>query len=176
MGRMPPSGRCCRLGTPTATPAPPLAPGAWCPGGPRLRGPAASGLHSRGLCHAVHRLILDEFPDILALNNYPQVESVVALFQALLQGQARVCYVVAGSVLSLMEQLFLGADSPLLVHFQLETVGLFGREDSCDLTRRRLLSQDPSPSPEVLAAVYHVTRAHPLCRAGAERHATAEGA
>ncbi|HNS51836.1 MAG TPA: restriction endonuclease [Anaerolineae bacterium] len=107
-------------------------------------------------------LILDEFPDILALNNYPQIESVVALFRAVLQSQSRVCYVVAGSMLSLMERLFLGADSPLFVHFQLETVGPFGREDSYDLTRRRLSPLDPSPSPEVLAAVYQVTRGHPF--------------
>ena len=114
-------------------------------------------------------LILDEFPDILALNNYPQIDSVVALFRAVLQSQSRVCYVVAGSMLSLMERLFLGADSPLFVHFQLETVGPFGREDSYDLTRRRLLSLDPSPSPEVLAAVYQVTRGHPLYIAAISR-------
>lgn len=38
-------------------------------------------------------LMLDEFPEILALNNYPQIESIVALFRAVLQSQSRVCYV-----------------------------------------------------------------------------------
>jgi hypothetical protein len=107
-------------------------------------------------------LMLDEFPEILALNNYPQIESIVALFRAVLQSQSRVCYVVAGSMLSLMERLFLGADSPLFVHFQMETVGPFGRDDSYDLARRRLSPLDSAPSPEVLATVYQVTRGHPF--------------
>jgi hypothetical protein len=107
-------------------------------------------------------LMLDEFPDILALNNYPQIESIMALFRAVLQGESRVCYVVAGSMLSLMERLFLAADSPLFVHFQLETVGPFSRDDSYDLARKRLSPLDPAPSPEVLSIVYQVTRGHPF--------------
>ena len=107
-------------------------------------------------------LILDEFPEILALNNYPQIESIVALFRAVLQSQSRVCYVVAGSMISLMERIFLRADSPLFVHFQLETVGPFGRDDSYDLARKRLASVEPTVPPEVLAAVYQVTRGHPF--------------
>jgi len=107
-------------------------------------------------------LILDEFPDILALNNYPQIKSVVALFRAVLQSQSRVCYVVAGSMISLMERIFLRADSPLFVHFQLETVGPFGRDDSQDLAHKRLASMEPAVPPEVLAAVYQVTRGHPF--------------
>jgi len=107
-------------------------------------------------------LILDEFPEILALNNYPQIESIVALFRAVLQSQSRVCYVVAGSMLSLMERIFLRADSPLFVHFQLETVGPFGRQDSDDLARKRLTAMEPAVTPEVLAAVYQVTRGHPF--------------
>jgi hypothetical protein len=107
-------------------------------------------------------LILDEFPEILALNNYPQIESIVALFRAVLQSQSRVCYVVAGSMTHLMESIFLRADSPLFVHFQLETVGSFGRDDSYDLTRKRLASVEPVVPSEVLAAVYQVTRGHPF--------------
>ena len=107
-------------------------------------------------------LLLDEFPEILALNNYPQIESIVALFRAVLQSQSRVCYVVAGSMLSLMERIFLRADSPLFVHFQLEMVGPLGREDSDELARRRLTTVEPMVSPEVLAAVYQVTRGHPF--------------
>jgi hypothetical protein len=107
-------------------------------------------------------LILDEFPEILSLNNYPQIESIVALFRAVLQSQSRVCYVVAGSMIHLMERIFLRADSPLFVHFQLETVGAFGRDDSYDLTRKRLASVEPVVPSEVLAAVYQVTRGHPF--------------
>jgi hypothetical protein len=107
-------------------------------------------------------LILDEFPDILALNNYPQIESVIALFRAVLQTQSRVCYVVSGSMLNLMERIFLQADSPLFVHFQLETVGPFGRDDSYELARKRLASQSPAVPHEVLSAVYQVTRGHPF--------------
>jgi len=107
-------------------------------------------------------IILDEFPEILALNNYPQIHDIIALFRAVLQAQSCVCYVVAGSMISLMERMFLKADSPLFVHFQLETVGPFGREDSDDLARKRLALVEPSVPPEVLAAVYQVTRGHPF--------------
>lgn len=107
-------------------------------------------------------LILDEFPEILALNNYPQIKSIVALFRAVLQGQSRVCYMVAGSMISLMERIFLQADSPLFVHFQLETVGSFGRDDSYDLAHKRLAPVAPTVPHEVLAAVYQVTRGHPF--------------
>lgn len=107
-------------------------------------------------------LILDEFPEILALDNYPQIHDVLALFRAVLQAQSRVVYVVAGSMIGLMERIFLDATSPLFVHFQLETIGPFGREDCDALARKRFsMLADPVPG-EVLAAVYQVTRGHPF--------------
>src|SRR4030042_267957 len=105
-------------------------------------------------------LILDEFPEILALNNYPQIRDVLALFRAVLQGQSRVVYVVAGSMIGLMERIFLDAASPLFVHFQLEAIGPFGRED-CDALARKRFSMLADPVPvDVLAAVDQVTRGH----------------
>jgi len=107
-------------------------------------------------------LILDEFPEILALDNYPQIHDVLALFRAVLQAQSRVVYVVAGSMIGLMERIFLDAASPLFVHFQLETIGPFGREDCDALARKRFsMLADPVPG-DVLAAVYQVTRGHPF--------------
>lgn len=111
-------------------------------------------------CHVM--LILDEFPEILALNNYPQIRDIIALFRAVLQAQSRVCYVVAGSMISLMERIFLTVDSPLFVHFQLEAVGPFGREDSYKLARKRLTALQSSIPPEVLATIHQVTRGHPF--------------
>jgi DNA-binding IclR family transcriptional regulator len=107
-------------------------------------------------------LILDEFPEILALNNYPQIRNVTALFRAVLQTQSRVCYVVAGSMIGLMERIFLTADSPLFAHFQLEMVGPFGREDSHDLAQHRLVTLGLPIPPAVLATIYQVTRGHPF--------------
>ena len=107
-------------------------------------------------------LLLDEFPDVLALNNYPQITSILALFRAILQGQSRICYVVAGSVVSLMERIFLQADSPLFVHFQLETVGPFDKNGSHELARKRLATVEPAVPPEVLAEIYQVTGGHPF--------------
>ncbi|MBN1666308.1 MAG: helix-turn-helix domain-containing protein [Anaerolineales bacterium] len=107
-------------------------------------------------------LILDEFPEIMALNNYPQIRDVLALFRAVLQSQSRVAYVVAGSMIGLMERIFLDAESPLFVHFQMETVGPFGRDDCDALARKRLsMLADPVPG-DVLAAIYQVTRGHPF--------------
>jgi len=107
-------------------------------------------------------LIIDEFPEILALNNYPQVRDVLALFRSVLQTQSRVCYIVVGSMISLMERIFLEAESPLFVHFQMETVGPFGRDDCATLARKRLaILADPIPA-DVLATIYQVTRGHPF--------------
>ena len=107
-------------------------------------------------------MILDEFPEILALNNYPQIRDVLALFRAVLQAQSHVVYVVAGSMIGLMERIFLDAESPLFVHFQMETVGPFGR-DECDVLARKRLSMLADPVPgDVLAAIYQVTRGHPF--------------
>lgn len=107
-------------------------------------------------------LLLDEFPEILALNHYPQIRDILGLFRAVLQSQSHVCYVVAGSMISLMESIFLQADSPLFVHFQMETINPFGRVDSDDLVKKRLeMFIDPVPG-DVLAAVYRVARGHPF--------------
>ncbi len=107
-------------------------------------------------------VMIDEFPEILALNNYPQVRDILALFRAVLQTQSRVAYVVAGSMISLMERIFLEAESPLFVHFQMESIGPFGKENCAALARKRLkMIADPVP-PDVLAAIYQVTRGHPF--------------
>ncbi len=107
-------------------------------------------------------VILDELPELLALDNYPQIRDVLALFRAVLQAQSWVVYVVAGSMIGLMERIFLEPESPLFVHFQLETVGTFGREDGDALAGKRLAQlADPVPG-EVLAAIYQVTRGHPF--------------
>jgi len=107
-------------------------------------------------------LILDEFPEILALDNYPQIRDVLALFRAVLQAQSRVVYVVAGSMIGLMERIFLDVASPLFVHFQLVTISPFGRED-CDALARKRFSMLADPvSGDALAAVYQVTRGHPF--------------
>jgi uncharacterized protein len=107
-------------------------------------------------------LLLDEFPDLLALNNFPQVKDVLSLFRAVLQSQSRVGYVVAGSMISLMERIFLEAESPLFVHFQTEIVGPFGRDDCDTLARHRLSILALEIQSDVLAAVYQVTRGHPF--------------
>jgi len=65
-------------------------------------------------------------------------------------------------MISLMERIFLKADSPLFVHFQLERVGPFGREDSNELARKRLTAIESPVPPDVLATVYQVTRGHPF--------------
>lgn len=121
----------------------------------------APELYAAATGHKV-MLLLDEFPEILALNNYPQIRDSLGLFRAVLQTQSNVCYVVAGSMISLMESIFLQSDSPLFVHFQVETVNPFARADSDSLVQRRLeMLASPVPG-EVLAAIYRVARGHPF--------------
>ncbi len=110
-------------------------------------------------------VLLDEFPEILALDNFPQVSGVTGLFRAVLQSQSRVAYVAAGSMLSLMERIFLSPDSPLFVHFRLETVGPLDAEAGADLARARLTAAGIAAdqvTPAVLAALRQVTAGHPF--------------
>lgn len=107
-------------------------------------------------------LLIDEFPEILALDNYPQVQDILALFRAILQTQSKVVYLVAGSMIGLMERIFLKASSPLFVQFQTETIGHFGKDDCIVLARKRLaVAADPVP-PNVLSMIYQVTHGHPF--------------
>jgi len=111
-------------------------------------------------------MLVDEFPEVLALDNYPQVRDVVGLFRAVLQAQSRVGYVAAGSMLGLMERLFLGHGSPLFVHFRLELVGPLDREASVTLASRRLTAMLPlvaaTVSADVLAEVHRISGGHPF--------------
>lgn len=106
-------------------------------------------------------VLIDEFPDIEMLNSYPQVGDILALFRSVLQTQSNVTYVVAGSMISLMEQIFLDAESPLFVHFQLESVGPFGKEN-CAALANKLLEPFATAPPNVLSTLYQVTNGHPF--------------
>jgi hypothetical protein len=111
-------------------------------------------------------VLIDEFPEVLALDNYPQIRDVVGLFRSVIQTQSRVGYVAAGSMLGLMERIFLGHTSPLFVHFKLITVGPLDREASVTLASRRLAALLPSSAgaipPDALAEIFRVTGGHPF--------------
>lgn len=111
--------------------------------------------------HHKTMVIIDEFPELLALNNYPQIRDIVALFRAVLQSQNHVCYVVAGSMMSLMERIFLQSESPLFVHFQVETVYPLSRQDNDELVQKRLSILDQPVPKDVMAAVYEMSQGHP---------------
>ncbi|MBN1314811.1 MAG: restriction endonuclease [Anaerolineales bacterium] len=107
-------------------------------------------------------ILIDEFPEILALDNFYQVGDVLALFRSVLQAQSRVGYVVAGSMIGLMERIFLQAESPLFVHFQMESIGHFGKDDCAALARKRLAIISEKVPADVLAMIYRVTGGHPF--------------
>lgn len=87
-------------------------------------------------------ICIDEFQDLALLSNFPRVGDVLDIFRSLLQIQSDVAYVAAGSAISLMEGVFHQARSPLFVHFRSERVGPFTHEESEELARKVLASED----------------------------------
>lgn len=69
-------------------------------------------------------LCLDEFQDVLLLNNFPKVGDILALFQQTAERQNATFYVIAGSAMKLMARLIEEAHSPFLSEFGIERLSL----------------------------------------------------
>ncbi len=102
-------------------------------------------------------LIIDEFQDLSLLSNFKQIGDIFALFRSRMQVQQRTLYVVAGSAVRLMEDIFSSGESPLFGQFRTDYVGHVGREDSSRLAVKLC----PELSPSDLANLYRLTGGHP---------------
>ncbi len=102
-------------------------------------------------------LIIDEFQDLMLLDNFKQIGDILALFRSRMQVHQRTLYVVAGSAVRLMEKLFFSGDSPLFGQFRSDYVGNLGRKDSTRLAVKLC----PELSSRDLADLHRLTGGHP---------------
>jgi hypothetical protein len=67
-------------------------------------------------------LILDEFQDLIKLNEYTGMKDVVSLFRGALQKRGNVSYVISGSRVHMLREMLEEKGSPLFQHFIVEFV------------------------------------------------------
>lgn len=101
-------------------------------------------------------VVIDEFQEIVKINNYPQIKDVIALFRSHIQNQ-NVTYIIAGSAVRLMEKIFKEADSPLFAQFKLEYVTPFNKSDAKELVEKIL----GEVSEDIQNKIYRLTFGHP---------------
>jgi len=102
-------------------------------------------------------VFIDEFQEILQLNNFRQIKNIIALFRANLQKQNRTRYIIAGSATRILENIICDAASPIFGHFTLRHIEPFTKEDTFEFTDKlikRLTDMDKY-------MVYKLTGGHP---------------
>ncbi len=107
-------------------------------------------------------LFFDEFPELNALSNYPQIGRVMDLLRAVLQTQERVAYVAAGSAIGMMQAIFYDPASPLAVHFRGEMLPPLTREDSYVLIEKHLAEVIGPVSEGLRLTLFRWTYGHPF--------------
>lgn len=103
-------------------------------------------------------LFLDEFTEIGTLSHYPQVREPLKHFRAALAGQSNVAYVVAGSAMTAMMNLFQSPEAPLFLQFETMALEPFGRQDA-EVLMHKLCAEY---TPDVYAEVYRYTSGFPF--------------
>jgi AAA+ ATPase superfamily predicted ATPase len=106
-------------------------------------------------------MMLDEFQTIHTLANFPEVKDIVAVFRAHLERHTLCGYVVAGSAISIMEQM-LTHTSPLFAQFERLILSPLDRGDTRELVLKLLPSERLEDVSAVNAEVYRLTGGHPF--------------
>lgn len=107
-------------------------------------------------------LFFDEFPELNALSNYPQIGRVMDLLRAVLQTQERVAYIASGSAIGMMQAIFYDPASPLAVHFRAEMLPPLTREDSYILIEKHLAEVVGPVSEGLRLTIFRWTYGHPF--------------
>jgi AAA+ ATPase superfamily predicted ATPase len=102
-------------------------------------------------------LFLDEFQRIKEIDNFPQIRDVLGLFRSVLQTQSKTHYVVAGSAIRMLEQIFQEADSPLFAQFRVEKISFFEKKASFELASKITGSHDSG----ILGTIHKLSSGHP---------------
>jgi len=116
-------------------------------------------------------LILDEFQEVRTLENFPGAKNALALFRAVLQLQAGMLYMLAGSAVTVLTRILSDPAAPLFAQFAKMSLGPFSREETMQLVIKLL---PEATDPEIAYTIHHLTGGHPfyiqaLCRRAATR-------
>ena len=107
-------------------------------------------------------MFLDEFQEMMEMDNYKEVKPVVDKFRSFLQSQSRVVYVISGSAVSTMEYICGNAKSALFTHLKEEHIYNFTREDTWMLTKKIFRQYSIEAVPEIHSRIYKLTHGHPF--------------
>ncbi len=102
-------------------------------------------------------VIIDEFPTIVEFARYPKLENILERFRNILENRANVCYIVSGSRVHFMREIFGSGDSPLFGHFVVREVTELAENDAMELYLRASAS-----SQSEARAAYAIVGGHPF--------------
>jgi len=103
---------------------------------------------------------IDEFQELHALKHY-KIDPF-ALMRTVIEKQIHTKYVVSGSIISLMEEIFKDANQPFFNQFSVRYLAPFTREDSMTLARHIWNYDSLSVNDNAFAMVYKLTQGHPF--------------
>ena len=103
---------------------------------------------------------IDEFQELHALKHY--MIDPYALMRTVIEKQTLTKYVVSGSIISLMEEIFKDANQPFFNQFNTLNLTTFTKEDSTILARHIWNYDSLSVNDNAFAMVYKLTQGHPF--------------
>ncbi len=103
---------------------------------------------------------IDEFQEIHSLKHYRL--DPYALMRSVIEKQIHTKYVVSGSIISLMEQIFKDANQPFFNQFNILYLSPFTKEDSSILARHVWNYDSLSVNDNAYAIIYKLTQGHPF--------------
>ena len=104
-------------------------------------------------------LFIDEFQLFLELAG---TLDPIRLLRSIIQNQHRTRYVALGSWMTKLDELFADAASPLFLHFTLESIPNFSRDDSFEFLIKYFNQFEITLTKEVLESMYGLCRGHPM--------------
>ena len=104
-------------------------------------------------------LFIDEFQLFLELAG---TLDPIRLLRSIIQNQHRTRYVALGSWMTKLDELFADAASPLFLHFTLESIPNFSRDDSFEFLIKYFNQFEITLTKEVIESMYGLCRGHPM--------------
>ncbi len=105
-------------------------------------------------------VIVDEFQEIRALENFPDTRNVVGVFRAHLQHQSNVAYILAGSAITALSSMVADYRSPLFVHLIQMPLSGFDLEGTAALLAQWL--PEAGDKQFLAEEVHSLTQGHPF--------------
>ncbi len=105
---------------------------------------------------------IDEFQEILGMDKYKGIDSIVDIFRTALQSQSNTLYFLTGSLITTMEKICLEDKSALFLHFgKIINLNNFTKEDSFELIKKIFKREGIETPPEgILLQILKISQGH----------------